>query len=159
MKNRTIVSAGVALIAALALTGCVSENTETADGSFVDASTKEGSCEIIVTDLSEYTAQLAENGDGLSDYTPSTMLSFQQDAVTKLTDISEKLDHEGVKDALVKVRDTASELIPILERINENPDIYTDGSIQGEIDTANKNAADALTELGELCPAVVGVAP
>lgn len=158
MKNRIIASASVALFAALALTGCVTANTETADGSYADATTKAGSCEIIVSDLTEYTAQLAE-GDGLSDYTPSTMLSFQQGAVDKLTTISEKIEHEGVKDALVKVRDTASELIPILERINESPDIYTDGSIQGEIDTANKNAADALAELGELCPAVVGVAP
>jgi hypothetical protein len=47
-------------------------------------------------------------------------------------------------------------MIPLLERIVENPDIATDGSIEAEVTTANEHAEAALTELGVLCPDVVG---
>lgn len=155
MKNRFLPLAALA-IGTLLLSGCVSENAQSETGAYIDTSSKTGACEMIVTDLAAYSAKSMSESDGLSDYLPETMLAFQEGAIAELDSISKKIDHSGVRDALDKVRDASAEMIPLLERIVENPDIATDGSIEAEVTTANEHAEAALTELGVLCPDVVG---
>lgn len=155
MKHRIFPITALA-IGALLLSGCVSENAQTETGAYIDTSSKAGACEMIVTDLAAYSAKSMSESDGLSDYLPETMLAFQEGAISELDSISKKIKHSGVRDALVEVRDASAEMIPLLERIVENPDIATDGSIDAEVMTANENAGSALTELGVLCPEVVG---
>ena len=157
MRTRVFAGAAVALLATLPLYGCVGTTAETADES--DVSQKDASCGIVVADLSEYTAQLAESADGLSTYGPSTLLSFHTGAVEKLTDVAATLEDAEVKDAVIAVRDTSAEFIPIWERAAENPDTWTDGSLDAEIAAADEATTTALAELGDVCPGVNDVTP
>lgn len=159
MKFRIIASTVAALFAAGALSGCAGENIATTDEATIDASGENHSCEMIATDLAEYTAQLAEGPNEFSSHSPSTMLSFQQGAVGKLTTVSDRLENSGVKDALLKVRDAAAALIPPLEKVVADTDTWADGSMDAEIAEAQRHTADALADLGELCPGATGVSP
>lgn len=155
MKTR--VFASVALLAILPLAGCVDTTAETADES--DASQREASCQIVVDELPEYTAQLAESADGLTTYGPSTMLSFHTGADEKLAAVAAKLDDTEVKDAVLAVRDAAARFIPIWERAHEDPDTWADGTLTADIAAADEATTTALAELGDICPGVNDVTP
>lgn len=157
MKTRVLACAAVVVLAALPLAGCVGTPTETAKES--DAAQREAACDTVVDDLPEYTALLAKTADGFGEYTPSTWLSFHTGAVEKINSVAATLDDDEVKDALLALRDTSAEFVPIWEKAAANPDTWGDGSLDADIAAAGEATTTALADLGEICPGVNDVTP